>query len=176
MNKRWQIRLTIQSDVQAIFSVLLISWLDTYVNEDLGITRQFILESQLKYLSYEFYETDCKFEYYKNTNDNLHVVAVDSKDIIVGFLHCRRSEDKQTLDGLYVLPEFKGTGLAYEFAERFNDWENNNMDTELGVCEYNTRAINFYKKLGFEPNGVKYKIRDKIPCIDMVKKNEEEKL
>ena len=42
---------------------------------------------------------------------------------------------------------------------------------KIGVVEYNTRAIRFYEKLGFEPNGIKYKIRDIIPCIDMVKKN-----
>ncbi len=171
MKNKWTIRKSNQSDVQAVTSLLLVSWLDTYVNEELGITRQFIFDSQIHYLTYDFYSNDCKFEYFNNTKDNLHMVAVDSNEIVVGFLHCRREEGKQHFSGLYLMPEFKGSGLAQEFAERFSAWEDENMDSEVGVVEYNDRAIRFYKKLGFEPNGVKYKIRDKIPCIDLVKKN-----
>lgn len=174
MKNKWTIRDTKKSDIQAITSLLLVSWLDTYVNEDLGITRDYLLERQMKYLTYDFYTNDCKYEYFQNVKDNLHIVAEDKNQIIVGFLHCRRFDNKQIIDGIYLLPEFKGSGLAQEFAKRFEDWEDKTMDTEVGVAEYNDRAIRFYKKLGFEPNGVKYKIRDKIPCIDMVKKNEME--
>lgn len=175
MNTNWTIRLTNQTDVQAVTSVLLVSWLDTYVNDSIGIDRQFIFESQIHYITYNFYSNDCKFEYFRNTKDNLHLVAFDKNEIVVGFLHCRREKGKQYFSGIYLLPEFKGTGLAQEFAKMFIDWEDRTLDTEVGVVEYNERAIRFYKKLGFEPNGVKYNIRDMIPCIDLVKKNVTEK-
>lgn len=175
MSRNWTIRNTNKSDVQSVFSVLLISWLDTYVNDALDITREFILDGQTKMLEYSFFENQCKFEYFQNTKDNLHLVAVDENEIVVGFLHCQRAGGKQFLDGLYLLPEFKGTGLAQEFIRKFDAWEDKYMDTELGVVEYNARAIKFYKNFGFRPNGVKYNFRDKIPCIDMVKTNVKEK-
>lgn len=174
MEKKWTIRKVTKHDIQAIFAVTLVSWLDTYVNNQLEITREFIMESQIKYLTYDFYSNECRFHYFNNTEDNLYLVAEDEDGIIVGFLHCQRVDDRQLLDGIYLLPELKGTGLAQEFAEIFLDWEKKDIDTELGVVSYNDRAIRFYEKLGFKPNGVTYKIRDKIPCIDMVKKNVKE--
>jgi len=171
MSQKWTIREVTKHDIQAVFSVILVSWIDTYVNEELGITKQFITESQLKYLTYDFYSTECRFDYFSNTADNLYLVAENDNGIIGGFLHCQRPEGKQLLDGIYLLPELKGTGLAQQFVARFLEWEDKSKDTELGVVEYNARAIRFYEKLGFVPNGVKYKIRDKIPCIDMVKRN-----
>ncbi len=171
MSKHWTIRKVTKHDIQAISSVTLVSWLDTYVNESLKITREFIMESQMKYLTYDFYLNECRYQYFNNTEDNLYLVAEDSNGIIVGFLHCQRAEGKQLLDGIYLLPELKGSGLAQEFSQRFLNWEDSSMDTELGVVEYNSRAIKFYEKLGFKPNGVSYKVRDRIPCIDMVKQN-----
>lgn len=175
MEKKWTIRQTKRSDAQAIFSIIFVSWLDTYVNDDIGVTREFIFNSQLRYLTYSFFSKECKFDYFDNTKDNLQLVAVDKNDVVVGFLHCIRTEEQQTLEGMYLFPECKGTGLAQDFAERFFEWEDGSRDSKLGVVQYNSRAIRFYEKLGFEPNGVTYKIRDIIPCIDMVKKNVKEK-
>lgn len=174
MKKKWTIRETKRSDAQAIFSIIFVGWLDTYVNEELRITKEFIFDSQFRYLGYKFYSEECKFDYFDNTKDNLQLVAVDDNDVVVGFLHCMRTEDTQTLEGMYLYPELKGTGLAQDFAERFFEWEDKSRDSKLGVVEYNSRAIRFYEKLGFEPNRVTYMIRDIIPCIDMVKKNVKE--
>ena len=171
MESKWTIRETKRSDVQAVFSVIFVSWLDTYVNNDIGVTKEFVFDSQFRYLNYKFYSEDCKFEYFDNTRDNLQLVAVDDNEVVLGFLHCKREGSKQVFEGLYLLPELKGAGLAQDFAARFLGWEDKSIDSELGVVEYNTRAIRFYEKLGFEPNGIKYKIRAIIPCIDMVKKN-----
>ena len=173
MSRNWTIRQTRRSDAQAIFSIIFVSWLDTYVNDALGVTKDFIFNSQFRYLGYKFYSEECKFDYFDSNKDNLQLVAVDDNDVVVGFLHCMRTKDKQTLEGMYLYPELKGTGLAQDLAERFFEWEDMSRDSELGVVEYNARAIRFYEKLGFQPNGVKYKIRGKIPCIDMVKKNVE---
>lgn len=175
VKNNWTIRETKKSDAQAIFSLLFVSWLDTYVNNKIGVTEEFIIESEIHRLTYDFYKNGCKYEYFENTKDNMHLVAIDDNDIIVGFVHCRREGGKQYLNGLYLYPEFKGSGLAQDFAKIFLEWENKEMNTELGVVEYNARAITFYERLGFEPNGVKYMVKEKITCIDMVKKNIESK-
>ena len=175
MNKSWTIRRTTNSDIQAIFSLLCTSWLETYVNEDMGITREFLLNIKIEQFTYNFYKNDCKYDHFTNTKDNLHLVAVDQNDIVIGFLHCRRNKGEQELGGLYLFSEFKGTGLAQEFSDEFLEWEDTSFNTTLGVLKYNARAIKFYEKLGFVPNGVEYTINEKIPCIDMIKKNLKEK-
>ena len=174
MQKQWKIRESRKSDAQAIMSLLLVSWLDTYVNEDLGITRDFILEKRLPWLEYPFLRDECKFNNFINTKDNLHMVAEDENGVVVGFIHCTRDGDGQQINGLYIFKEFQGSGLAQEFAKKFDEWEDKNEDSWLGVVSYNKRAIKFYEKLGFKDNGVKYDIYEKIPCIDMVKLNKKE--
>jgi ribosomal protein S18 acetylase RimI-like enzyme len=175
MSKQWKIRKTNKSDAQAIFSLILTGRIDTYVNDELGVTRDFILSNELYHPGYGFYKDECNFNYFMNTKDNLHLVAEDENGIIIGSIHCTRDGDGQQINSLYVFKEFHGTGLAQELATEFDKWEDKSQDSWLGVVAYNKRAINFYEKLGFKYNGVKYDIYDKIPCIDMVKLNREDK-
>lgn len=175
MTSKWTIRDTKKSDAQAIFSLIFVSWVDTLVNDEIGVTRDFLINYKIRQLTYDFYRKDCKYDHFQNTKNNLHLVAVDENEAVIGFLHCKRTNEDQELSGLYLFPEFKGAGLAQEFAEKFLQWEDVTTNTTLGVVKYNARAINFYKKLGFVPNGVNYTIADIIPCIDMVKRNVEEK-
>ena len=175
MEKRWKIRETKESDAQAIFSLLFIGWLDTYVNDDVGVTSDFIISKRLKMLRYPFYEKEVRFDGLGNTKDNIHLVAVDKRGIIIGLIHANRDNESQHLQGLYIYKEFHGTGLAQDLMARFEQWEDKSLDTKLGVVEYNKRAINFYEKYGFKDSGVKYNFEDKISCIDMVKLNKKEK-
>lgn len=175
MEKRWKIRITKESDAQAIFSLLFIGWLDAHVNDDIGVTSDFIISRRLKMLRYPFYENGVRFDGLGNTKDNMHFVAVDKRGIIVGLIHANRDSEGQHLQGLYIYKEFQGTGLAQDLMARFEGWEDKSLDTQLGVVEYNKRAIKFYEKYGFKDYGVKYNIEDKIPCIDMVKLNKKEK-
>jgi RimJ/RimL family protein N-acetyltransferase len=171
MEKKWTIRETRKSDAQAIFSIMLIGWLDNYINEDEKVDREFVLRDRLRTLEYEFFRDECRYSYFENTKNNMHFVAEDVNGVIIGFIHGIRNEDIQSLEGLYLYREFHGTGLAQELASRFLEWEDKERNSEVGAVAYNGRAIRFYEKLGFAPNGVTYLLKDKIPCIDLVKKN-----
>ena len=159
MQKKWKIRETRKTDVQAMFALLLVGWLDTYVNEEAGVTREVILNIRLGSLGYKFYSEDCRY------------VAQDSNGVIVGMIHANRVDGKQILQGLYLYKEFHGSGLAQELIAKFIEWEDKTMDSEVGLVEYNERAKRFYQKLGFTELTAEYMLYDKIPCIDMVKKN-----
>lgn len=173
MKKNWIIRETRDSDAQALIALLFVSWLDTYVNTDIGVTREFIIAKNLPHLEYTWLRDKWDYGTFKNTADNIHFVAVDERGSLLGFLHACRDKETQYLGGLYVCKEMKGSGLAQELAAKFLEWEDRTRPSQLGVVEYNTRAIGFYEKMGFKDNGVRYIHPEKVPCIDMVKKNEE---
>ena len=59
VKNNWTIRETKKSDAQAIFSLLFVSWLDTYVNNKIGVTEEFIIESEIHRLTYDFYKNGC---------------------------------------------------------------------------------------------------------------------
>lgn len=174
MENKWTIRQTKKSDAQAMFALLLIGWLDTYVNESVGVTREFILNIRLSSLNYKFYTEDCKYENFENNDNNLHYVAQDPNGVIIGMIHANRIDGKQILEGLYLYKEFHGTGLAQELTAKFIEWEDKSMDSHVGLVKYNERAKRFYQKLGFTELTAEYMLYDKIPCIDLVKKNVKE--
>jgi GNAT superfamily N-acetyltransferase len=175
MEKKWTIREAKRSDVQGIFMVIFVGWFDTYVNESIGVTREFILSRKLFQLEYGFYRDKLKYEFIENNLDNIHYVAEDKNGVIIGHLHANRDKESgQNLQGLYVYKEMHGTGLAQELARKFEEWEDKDQDSFIHVVEYNKRAIRFYEKLGFVDTGKRDMVSEKIPCAYMVKKNVKE--
>ena len=86
--------------------------------------------------------------------ENTFLLKVDDK--IVGFSCIRKSADAEGVNeivAIYLLKEYHGKGLGYallnqtvaQFAER--------EKIVLWVLQGNERAINFYKKFGFDFNG-----------------------
>lgn len=175
MEKKWTIRETKRSDAQAIIALIFVGWLDTYVNNDLGITSELILSMKLPNLEYPFFRDKFQYDVIENNMNNLHLVAEDKNGVVVGVVHGRRDEDSQSLEGLYVYKELHGTGLAHELVSKFDEWEDKGRDSIVHTVAYNDRAIRFYEKVGFVDSGEKDKVRDIIPCIYMVKKNVKEK-
>lgn len=171
MEKKWTIRQTKRSDAQGIFILLLMGWLDTYINDEIGVTREFILDRRVNSLSYRFFKEECRYEYFENNDNNLHYIAEDEDGLIVGVIHGSKEEGVQELEGLYVYKELQGSGLAQELARKFIEWEDQGVISKVNVVEYNARAIKFYEKLGFKDSGGRNLFIDKIPCIDMTKKN-----
>ncbi len=87
----------------------------------------------------------------KMTNDN------DGKDEekVVGCCFAEKHEDKNTIEALYVMPEFKGQGLAKELYDKAHGLLDKNKDTYLDVFSLNSRGVGFYKKQGFVETGKK---------------------
>lgn len=79
----------------------------------------------------------------------IEVIQHDGKD--VGRLRVVRSSDSIYVGGIQILPEYqnKGIGTAL-FTELIEESKETNIPIVLEVHDVNTRAISFYKNLGFE--------------------------
>ncbi|MEI6553309.1 MAG: GNAT family N-acetyltransferase [bacterium] len=89
------------------------------------------------------------------TEDDILFVAKDADDKVVGCCFANRQVNKNTIEAVYVLPEYQGLGLAKELYDRACEYLNPNNDTYLDAFSLNSKAINFYKKQGFSETGKK---------------------
>jgi ribosomal protein S18 acetylase RimI-like enzyme len=93
------------------------------------------------------------------TDDNILLVAKMTDDNnegkVVGCCFAEKHEDKNTIEALYVMPEFKGAGLAKELYDKAHGLLDKNKDTYLDVFSLNSRGVGFYKKQGFTETGKK---------------------
>jgi RimJ/RimL family protein N-acetyltransferase len=98
---------------------------------------------------------------HKDTNypRNLFLVAVADKRL-VGFSRCEGTHLKRFSHkvefGVCILKDFWGYGIGNNLLKRSFLWADSNgiKKITLNVLETNTRAIELYKRLGFEIEGV----------------------
>lgn len=83
------------------------------------------------------------------TEENILFVAKNENDKVVGCCFAEKHENKNTIEAVYVLPEFQGLGLAKKLYDKVYGLLNPEIDTYLDVFSLNSKAINFYKKQGF---------------------------
>lgn len=80
-------------------------------------------------------------------------VGEDEQGAWCGMLSVFDDSGRTYVVGVYLLPEHRGTGLAGELMSaafaRAGDRE-----VRLRVHEHNTRAVRFYRSLGFRPTGL----------------------
>lgn len=124
-------------------------WLDTYVSKEHGIT-----EADLR--SREALNSERLMRMQRivlsNSSDG-HIWVVKFKNEIVGMCSAEKGDDKNKLVSLYVLPKYQGLGIGTRLFEKVLDWFGCDKPIELGVAEYNAKAIRFYEKFGFEIEG-----------------------
>jgi len=144
------------------------SWLDTYVNDELGITREWIETHSAEQMSDERRQRRLK----KLSDPNCAGwVATDESGKVIGvttpFID---NKGIQHIGSLYVDKNWHGRGIAGRLMQQVIDWFDPGKPIELGVATYNERAIAFYRKWGFElvPGSEKL-FDDKIPEIKMIR-------
>lgn len=93
-------------------------------------------------------------------------LVVEVNDKIVAYSRCEGSELKRFSHkvefGVGVLKEFWGYGIGTNLLNQSIEWADSNDIKKIilsGVVETNERAINIYKQLGFEVEGVLKKDR-----------------
>ncbi|WP_129691620.1 GNAT family N-acetyltransferase [Gottfriedia acidiceleris] len=93
------------------------------------------------------------------TIKNLFLVA-EVQDKIIGFSRCEGSQLKRLSHkvefGVCVLKEYWGYGIGKHLLKQSISWADSNDVHKINLCvlETNEKAINLYKKLGFEIEGV----------------------
>lgn len=142
------------ADVEGIQEVFYKTWLDTYPNSEIGITREDVEERYKNRLDPEKLEERRRGV----TNlpaDNIFLVAKDDAKV-VGVCRFYIKEKFNQLQALYVLPEYQGKGIGRLFWAECLKSLDPSKETIVQVATYNTKAINFYKKLGFADNGKRF--------------------
>lgn len=160
-------------DIESATEMRLQSWLDTYVNDELGVTREWIEERNRGQLSRERVKSRRdRFLAGRKAGTFSAWVARDAGGNIIGSTTPFRDEDGSwRLGSLYVAKNWHGTGVANQLMQRAMDWLGENEDVHLGVVSYNERAKAFYRKWGFvEVPDSEELFDDLIPEVKMVRK------
>lgn len=132
-----------KEDFQTIRNILLVTWKATYT---------FIPEKDIVTHLENFYSEEKLFDLFNNHLIKGILANIDNKS--VGWMKLFNDEmtDKFFISSLYILPKFQGFGIGHmlhlkaeEIAHKLNYdrvW--------LGVMKDNVKALEWYKKIGFQ--------------------------
>ena len=139
-------------NVKKIRTIAKNAWLEIYPNEKYGITREDI--TAIDWFNPE--EIEKRKKEIKEGNNTHTWVLRDDKANIVGFCKVSKNNNssdikiQKEIDGMFIIKEFQGKGLGKKLMQKAIEWLGNDEEIKLEVVSYNTNAINFYKKFGFQ--------------------------
>ena len=146
------------------------SWRDTYQNDEIGVTEEWLATETESWLTPERLEQS-REHLEKCFRDPTHFYrAVFQGNEAVGMLHVLTKDDgTKHLGALYISKDMQGTGLAQKLMTAADEWIAGS-EVDLEVASYNERAKAFYRKCGFEDaNMVDELFKGKIPVMRMVR-------
>lgn len=171
MNKKYHIRLATVDDVESIRRMQAQSWRESYRNDQLGVTAEWLKTYTDAWLTPESLAESKRFlaPLFKNNQENFYRVALKDNQV-VGFIHaCLAENGNKRLWGLYTARSEHGRGLAQQLMHLANQWFGD-ASVELEVASYNERAKAFYRKNGFcEMPGSEFVLAEKIPIVKMLR-------
>lgn len=139
-------------DVVGIMDVQRITWLDTYPNEEAGITREDVAAR------FDFSDEE-RNTYIEKRRQSLtmdpdsHYWVAKEGDNVVGFCGVQKFESINEVGALYVLPEYQGNGIGKRLFEEGLKWLGDEKKIKIEAASYNIKAIKFYKSFGFIETG-----------------------
>ncbi len=170
---KFSIRPMQEADIDEATEMRLQSWLDTYPNDDYGVTREWVEQRNQIQRSDEVNAKRLeKFRQGRHNGTSNGWVARDNEGKIVGVTTPYVDNDGiQHVGSLYVDKTQHGTGLGSALMQKVVDWFDPSKPIVLGVVSYNERAKAFYRKWGFEeiPNSEEL-FDGLIPEVHMVRK------
>jgi GNAT superfamily N-acetyltransferase len=179
MEREPKLKFTIEEmqpeDIESATEMRLQSWLDTYVNDDLDVTREWIEERNEAQLSGQKAESRRqRFLAGKEAGTFMAWVVHDDDGEVIGSTTPFIDEaGVQHVGSLYVDKRWHGTGVASQLMQKVIDWFDASKSIELGVVTYNERAKAFYRKWGFEEVPESETLfMDKMPEVMMVRKGD----
>jgi ribosomal protein S18 acetylase RimI-like enzyme len=138
-------------DVYQIQKAFYDTWLDTYPDSQIGITTTDVEEI----FKDSFTEQGLlrRNKYLLNLNSNQKFLVAKIQDMVVGVLFLNIKDEYNQLQAIYVLPSYQGRGIGKMFWQSALEFFDPNKDIIVHVATYNTKAIHFYKSLGFVDTG-----------------------
>lgn len=167
----YEVREATIDDVKAIRTMHAQSWRDTYRNDELGITEEWLTEETAKWLTSEWMEKSYEkmSEVFADPGQFYRVALHNGK--VAGMVHVITKEDgTRHLGALYTAAETHGSGLAQKLMSLADEFAGD-TEIDLEVVAYNERAKAFYRKCGFVDAGATGELfRNKMPVLRMVRK------
>jgi ribosomal protein S18 acetylase RimI-like enzyme len=131
-----------------------LTWLDTYPNEEAGITVEDI-EQSYKYSYTEIFQEKQKKRLSTIAENEKYLVA-EKDGKVVGTARMILRDGYNQLQTIYVLPGYQGQGVGQSLWDRAYTFANPAWKTVVQVAVYNMGAISFYKKQGFVDTGKRF--------------------
>lgn len=147
-----EVTLARPEDAEVICKIRDVAWLQTYPNEELGITEEQIrinaegpngehIPRRIAWLQDKL----------ANPDETWKAYVAKINGIARGFVIASIEDDnKRFLNSIYVEPSFQGYGLGSKLMEQALAWLGSDHDIYLEVTSYNGNAIRFYERLGFK--------------------------
>lgn len=137
-------------DAEGLAIVAYQSWIDTYPNDDLGISMEYIRKLREHWTSEDgIRRIRERIKRLDSDTDFFLRVAKDSKGSVVGFIDGIKSDEAYELQDLFTFESTHGSGLGAQLWESFRSWVDPQKPIQLSVVPYTERAPAFYKKKGF---------------------------
>jgi ribosomal protein S18 acetylase RimI-like enzyme len=152
------------------------TWLATYPNEELGITKEAI-NARFVNVSAEIVRRRAANKQRINTDPSVHIwVAKDEYNSIIGFCIAVKEALNGYIQAIYVLPTYQGQGAGKRLMQTALDWLGDKKPVKLSVATYNEKAMTFYRSLGFVVNDNSFELSItqlpsgvNIPQIEMIR-------
>jgi ribosomal protein S18 acetylase RimI-like enzyme len=135
-------------DALDIIAVQKVTWIDTYPNEQYGITAQDILSK-----NFDDPKRSERWRRIIEANGDEKVWVAKEGNGLVGFCSAMREQGHNRIRAVYIRPDFQGMGIGRRLMQKAFSWLGGEKDVILGVATYNRNAIAFYEKLGFQQQG-----------------------
>ncbi len=152
--KDFQVCVAEEGDAEELLDVLYKTWLLTYPNEDVGITVDDIEDRFRGRLTEEGVEKRRK--QLREQSDTVKTFVVRNDERIVALSVVSKNEENNRLIAIYVLPEYQGKGIGKILWNQALKFFDKTKDISVEVATYNTKAIAFYKQIGFQDTGKRF--------------------
>jgi ribosomal protein S18 acetylase RimI-like enzyme len=152
------------------------TWLATYPNEELGITREAI-NARFVNVSPEIVRRRAVNKQRINADPSVHIwVAKNEHNSIIGFCIAVKEALNGHVQAIYVLPAYQGRGAGKRLMQAALDWLGDRKPVTLSVATYNKKAMAFYRTFGFalndkmsEPTVAQLPSGVNIPQVEMIR-------
>ncbi|HRY62766.1 MAG TPA: GNAT family N-acetyltransferase [Candidatus Paceibacterota bacterium] len=150
-----EIALARPEDAWGTKNVFYQTWLTTYPNKEVGVTVEDV-EDRYKDRFSEKELARRKDRLANPPSNEIFLVAKEGDEVVGACVLTKRGNFNQ-LQAIYVLPEYQGRGIGKMLWSEALNFFGTEKDIVVEVATYNTNAIEFYKKLGFQDTGKRWK-------------------
>lgn len=152
-------------------------WLDTYPNQEIGVSREDLEEWLKPSLSAESLESSRNS--IANKPENILMLVAEENGKVIGFCYVSKADGSvhNKLRAIYVDTAYQGKGVGRILWNQASKFFDADIQTDVQVVAYNDKAIGFYKSLGFIETGEKitddedYRLRTGVilPLVNLIK-------